>query len=156
MADTQIEALARRVEVLEDELAIRDTLARYCLAADSGDATAVAALFGENCAVDIDGAVFMKGRQQVQASVESAAHQSMLPRSAHITGPFLIKRHGNKAVATGYMTLFMKAETPTPARQSLGQWELEKQDGQWLIVKRTARSVGRDDTKDLSAPYLRA
>jgi hypothetical protein len=103
-------------------MAIRDALARYCLAADSGNAKAAAALFGEACSVDIDAAVFMNGRKEVHASLESPQARAMQPRSAHITGPFVIELNGNTAVATGYMTLFMKGEAIAPARQSIGRW----------------------------------
>jgi hypothetical protein len=33
---------------------------------------------------------------------------------------------------------------------------MEKQNGTWLIVKRYARSVGRDDTKDFMTRVLGA
>lgn len=150
MSDTtQLEALARRIETLEDELAVRDVLMRYCLAADGGDAQSAALLFDQNCNVDIDAAFFMKGSEQVRASLESNAHQSMLPRVAHITGPFHIQLRGDTAIATGYLTLFLKGESTSVARQSLGRWEMQKRDGQWLIKSRIARSVGRTDTKEL-------
>lgn len=152
--NTQIEALTRRVEALENELAVRDVLMRYCLAADSGDAQAAALLFDQNCSVDIDAAVFMKGTAEVKASLESNAHQSMLPRVAHITGPFRIHVKGDHATATGYMTLFVKGESTAIARQSMGRWELEKRDGRWFIKNRIARSVGRPDTKDLITKSL--
>lgn len=152
--NTQIEALTRRIEALEDELALRDVLMQYCLAADSGDSKAGALLFDQNCNVDIDAAVFMKGSAEVKASLESNAHQSMLPRMAHITGPFRIQVKGAQAVATGYMTLFIKSETTAIARQSMGRWEFEKRQGQWFIKNRVARSVGRPDTKDLITQSL--
>jgi hypothetical protein len=116
--DAQIEALAHRIGRLEDELAIRDALARYTLSADCGNAAA--ALFAEDCSVDIDGAYFMNGNKEVCASVDSTAHQKMLPKVAHITGPFHVHLSGAKAVATGYMMLFFKDEAITAGRLSLG------------------------------------
>ena len=149
MSDIDLAALAKRSAWLEDQQLIRDVIARYCLAADAGDANAVRPLFTADAAVDIDKAVFMTGAEEVSASFLSPAHQGMLPNGAHLTGPFLVEIEGDRAVATGYMALFFKQDSVGLARLSLGRWELRKADGHWRIARRTARSVGRDDTRAL-------
>ena len=46
--------LARRVQMLEDERAVREQVTRYGFAVDVGDEEATAALYAEDCVIDID------------------------------------------------------------------------------------------------------
>jgi hypothetical protein len=149
MDESGSDGLARRIARIEDEQAVRDVLARYCLAADAGDDVAARALFSDDAAVDIDAAVFMTGADEVAASFRSDAHRGMLPNAAHVMGPMLVAIDGDRAVATGYMTLYMKQEAIALVRLSLGRWEFARAGGTWRIVRRIARSVGRDDTRVL-------
>lgn len=149
MEEAERDRLAQRITRIEDEQAVRDLLARYCLAADAGDDTAVHKLFSADAAIDIDAAVMMTGADEVAASFRSPAHQGMLPNGAHVMGPMLVEIDGDRAVATGYMALYMKREAIDLVRLSLGRWEFGKAAGGWRITRRTARSVGRDDTRVL-------
>ena len=63
MTDTTLalEALTRRVQVLEDERAIERTLVRYGFAVDSNDAEALVALSTDDTVIEIDGTPLFHG-----------------------------------------------------------------------------------------------
>jgi uncharacterized protein (TIGR02246 family) len=145
-----VTALQARVEALEDERAIQAVLTRYGFAVDSGDADATSNLYAEDCHVDIDKVAFMDGREATRGIVTSPVHQSIMPNCAHVMGPFTVKLDGERAVATGYATVYVRENEQVRVwRQSYGRWELVKRDGRWQILRRTSRSVGRDDSQAL-------
>ena len=81
-----VAALARRVQALEDELAIHRLIVRYGLAVDIGDADGAADVFTEDGVYDVDVGL-MRGRKAVAAMVRGERHQSMVGRCAHQIGP---------------------------------------------------------------------
>jgi uncharacterized protein (TIGR02246 family) len=139
----RVEALARRVAALEDELAIHRLIVRYGLAVDVGDAEAAAAVFTEDGVYDIDGPLLMRGRAEVEAMVRGPRHQAMLPRCAHQIGPAVVELDGDRAVATGYSRVYVRRDDGIGIyRVSFNRWELERRDGAWLIARRTTRLLG--------------
>src|SRR5436190_7463483 len=62
----QVAALARRVQALENELAVHRQIVRYGFAVDTGDADGAAALFTEDAVYDVDGPLLMRGRDGVR------------------------------------------------------------------------------------------
>src|SRR5215813_4800735 len=91
--------LVRRVQALEDEVAIRDVITRYGTAADAGDAAGAAAVFTEDGVYDVD-VGRMEGREAVRALIGGERHQAMVGRCAHQMGPFVIRLENQRAVAT--------------------------------------------------------
>jgi ketosteroid isomerase-like protein len=155
MTTLTLEMLATRIQRLEDERAVQAHLIRYALAVDSGDADATARLYAIDTHVDIDTTVTMDGRDATRGIVTSPIHQALLPNCAHVMGPFLVDIEGDRAVATGYATVFVKEEETTKVwRQSFGRWELARRGEGWEITRRTSRSVGRDDAAALFAAVL--
>ena len=155
-AGARIAALERRIAALEDERAIQRVFVRYGLAVDTGNVEATIALYAEDCHIDIDGVVFMNGRQEARGIVESDVHQALLPYCAHVMGPFDVTVDGDRAVATGYATVFIReGETRIPWRQSFGRWELARRDGRWQIARRISRSLGHAEASEIVAPALR-
>ena len=62
----------------------------------------------------------------------------------------MVEVDGDRAVATGYATIFLRIEGRRQVgRQSFGRWELARQEGQWRVTRRIARSVGRDDAGEV-------
>ncbi len=150
MQDTNdiIAALTKRIEELEDERAIRTLLCNYALAVDGNNAEAMAQLYAEDCTIDIDSAAFFNGREDAKRIVTGDAHQSILPNCAHIMGPFSIAIDGDRAVATGYATIFVREAGEVGVwRQAYGRWELVKREGRWQILKRQSRSTGRIESQ---------
>ncbi|HXJ32898.1 MAG TPA: nuclear transport factor 2 family protein [Candidatus Eisenbacteria bacterium] len=138
-----VAALARRVEQLEDELAIHRVIIRYGLGVDAGDPDRAAAVFTEDGVYDVD-VGRMEGRDAVRSMVRGARHQEMVGHCAHQMGPAVVTLHGpDRASAVGYSRVYLETRAGTHVyRVSLNKWELVKQAGAWLIARRTTRVLG--------------
>src|SRR5262245_18702398 len=141
---SRLDALARRVQTLEDELALQRTVTRYGYAVDSGDPEPTAALFTEDTHCEIDGDRVLRGRDGIRDLVRSDRHQAMVPNCAHSVGPVVVEEvGGDRAVATGYSRVFLRnGDAFTIYRVSLNRWELQRRDGRWQIARRTTRLLG--------------
>jgi ketosteroid isomerase-like protein len=149
----QVAALAARVQALTDVLAVHGVLVSYGLAVDAGDAAATAVLYADDCEVDIDGAVQFRGRQEVHDMVLGGAHQAILGECAHLMGPYVVEVDGDRAVAVGYATVYVRENAQiTPWRQAYGRFELARRDGTWQITKRVSRAVGSPARADVLGP----
>lgn len=151
-----VAALTRRVQALEDELAIHRLIVRYGLAVDVGDADGAADVFTEDGVYDVDVGL-MRGRNAVAAMVRGERHQSMVGRCAHQIGPAVVELDGDRAVATGYSRVYLRGDEATAIhRVSLNRWELERRDGAWLIVRRTTRVLGHAEARAIFQAALAA
>jgi uncharacterized protein (TIGR02246 family) len=141
--EQRIAALERRVQALEDELAIHRLIVRYGLAVDLGDADAAAGVFVEDGVYDVD-VGRMEGREAVRAMVRGERHQSMVGHCAHQIGPAVVEVQGpDGAVATGYSRVYLETRAGTHVyRVSFNRWQLAKRDGAWRIAQRTTRVLG--------------
>jgi len=150
----QVESLSRRVQALEDELAIHRLIVRYGLAVDTGDAERTAAVFTPDGVYDAD-VRLMAGRGAVADMVRSDRHQHMVGRCAHQIGPAVVRVDGDRAVALGYSRVYLRADDGIGIyRVSLNRWELERRDGAWLIARRLTRLLGHDEAKAIFADGL--
>jgi uncharacterized protein (TIGR02246 family) len=141
----QFEALSRRVQALEDELAIHRLIVRYGLAVDTGDAVRTAAVFTPDGVYDAD-VRRMEGRADVADMVRSERHQRMVGHCAHQIGPAVVEVDGDRAVAIGYSRVYLQSEQGIRIyRVSLNRWELERRSGQWRIRHRLTRLLGHDE-----------
>jgi uncharacterized protein (TIGR02246 family) len=144
----QVDGLARRVQALEDELAIHRLIVRYGLGVDTGDAERAAGVFTEDAVYDVDGPLLMNGRQGVRDMVRGPRHQAMLPNCAHQIGPAVVELAGDRAVATGYSRVYVRRPAGIEIyRVSFNRWELERRDGEWLIARRTTRLLGHEEAQ---------
>jgi uncharacterized protein (TIGR02246 family) len=149
----RVEALARRVQALEDELAVHRVIVRYGFAVDTGDADGAAGVFTEDGVYDVDGPLLMEGREAVRRMVRGPRHQGMLPNCAHQIGPAVVEIAGDRATATGYSRVYVKRDAGIEIyRVSFNRWELERRDGEWLIVRRTTRLLGHDEARRVFRP----
>ncbi len=149
----QVAALAARVQALDDVLAVHRVLVGYGLAVDAGDATATAALYADDCDVDIDGTVRFRGRQAVHDMVLGDAHQAILGECAHLMGPYTVEVDGDRAVAVGYASIYVREDDQIkPWRQAYGRFELERRDATWQITRRTSRALGSPHRSDVLGP----
>jgi uncharacterized protein (TIGR02246 family) len=138
--------LARRVQALEDELAIHRLLVSYGLAVDAGDADGGAAVFTADGVYDVD-VGRMDGRDAVRAMVRGARHQEMVGHCAHQIGPAVVQLDGPEhATAVGYSRVYLQTRAGTHVyRVSMNRWELTKREGGWLIARRTTRLLGHPE-----------
>jgi uncharacterized protein (TIGR02246 family) len=143
---TTMAALTRRVERLEDELAIHRLLVRYGLGVDAGDADRAAITFTEDGVYDVD-VGRMEGREAVRAMIRGDRHQEMVGSCAHQIGPAVVTIDApDRAHAVGYSRVYLATRAGTHVyRVSLNRWELVKERGAWLVAKRTTRLLGRSD-----------
>lgn len=155
----RIEALEQRLHHAESELAIRNVIVRYGMAADCGDAKTAANCFTESAEYRISAPragrtghkqddLVLKGRRAIQQMLESELHQSLMPRSAHTVGPVSVVVSGATARVTGYSRLYHRDEqlldgdAPELMRLAINEWHLINSQGQWLIASRESRLVG--------------
>jgi len=156
MSDIELSALAARVQRLEDEREVQRVLTSYGLAVDSDSVEAMMRLYAEDAVVDIDGTTLMHGREETRQIVEGSAHQAILPTCAHVMGPYVVEVEGDRAVATGYATVFTLQEGRQQVwRQSFGRFDLERREGRWQITRRSSRSLGHEQAFELVRPALR-
>lgn len=164
MHNDAIEQLTQRLTAVEDELAIRNVIVRYGLAADCGDIKAASTLFTKDtryeCGApdtgrqDGDGfaqaTLIMEGREAILAMLAGPEHQSFLPNCAHTNGPIAVTVNSDKAIATGYSRLYLREQqTFRLLRLSLNQWQLLKQNGQWLIHYRLSLPIGDHGAQEI-------
>ena len=143
--EQRVDELARRVQALEDELAIHRLIVRYGIAADIGAADAAAATFADDGVYDVDVGV-MRGREAVAAMLRAERHQSMVGRCAHQIGPAVVRVSGDHATAVGYSRVYLADHGRVGVyRVSTNRWRLERRGGQWTIVARTTRLLGHTE-----------
>jgi uncharacterized protein (TIGR02246 family) len=141
--------LGRRVERLEDELAIHRLIVAYGLGVDVGDPERGAAVFTEDGVYDVD-VGRMDGREAVRTMIRGARHQEMVGHCAHQIGPAVVSLESpGRASAVGYSRVYLATRAGTHVyRVSLNRWDLVKEHGAWLIARRTTRLLGRPDALD--------
>ena len=148
--EARVDELARRVAALEDERAVVDLLTRYGFAVDSNDPSATAALYADDCVVEIDGDDRIRSAEDMAAMVRGAGHQSLLPNCAHQMGPFSVRIDGDRATATGYGRVYLHTEEGFRIwRVSAGRWELQRRDGRWEVTRRWTRAMRSAEAQQL-------
>ncbi len=164
--EDQVSALAKRLERVEDELAIHRLIVRYGLAVDAGEAEAAMELFtkdtlyevravGTGTGGDATQSLVMRGRAAVGEMVRSEDHQKLLPNAAHTIGPAVVHVDGDTATATGYTRIYHREDDDFRMfRMAVNHWELVKQDGRWWVHRRYSQVLGGTDVQDLMRKAL--
>ena len=149
--EAQVADLERRIQALEDELAITNLMHAYGPAVDTGNADATGRLYTEDTIYETDaGRPPMVGREGVQKMVTGRAHQSLLPNCAHTMGPAIIKVDGDKATATGYSRVYVRKDKEfTLWRLSTNRWEFERRGGRWQVHRRENALVGTPKAQEI-------
>ena len=159
--EDRFSALTRRLERVEDELAIHRLIVRYGLAVDAGEAEAAMELFtkdtsyevrpaGNGADDDANTTLVMQGRAAVGEMVRSESHQKLLPNAAHTIGPAVVHVDGDTATATGYTRIYHRENDDVRMfRMAVNHWELVKLEGRWFVHRRYAQDLGAEDAQDL-------
>ena len=142
-----------RLNRVEAELAIRNVIALYGLAADCGDVdTALSCHTADAVYVVSDpnagrgagsGDLKLIGHDAIANMLTSDMHQSLLPNCAHTVGPLVVTVTGESAAALGYSRVYNKTgDIPILMRLAFNQWMMQKVDGNWQIARRESRVIG--------------
>lgn len=143
-------ALERRVQALEDELAVTRLVTRYGPAADTGDADAAAGLWTETGVYDAEGPGRLAGRAAIAGMLRGTAHQSMVPGCAHVNGPSVVHLAGDEAVVVGYSRVYRTdADGPRLMRLAANRWELVRTPEGWRAERRVNRRLGSAESLEV-------
>lgn len=162
--NTDIEA---RLERVEAELAIRNIIALYGLAADCGDIAtalschtqdAVYVVSNPRAGRDGDAAdLELEGHAAISDMLSSEMHQSLLPNCAHTVGPLHVTVTGNTATVIGYSRVYNSVNThPALMRLAFNMWTMKKSHGDWRIARRESRVMGEDAAQNMLTSNLEA
>lgn len=149
-----------RLDRVEAELAIRNVIALYGLAADCGDVeTALSCHTRDAVYVVSDpnagrGAASsdleLVGHSAIQHMLLSDMHQSLLPNCAHTVGPLAVNVDGETASVLGYSRVYNKdGDAPVLMRLAFNEWVMQKDGNEWKIKRRESRVMGEEAAQDL-------
>lgn len=148
-------ALAARLQALEDREAIRDLIASYGPLADAGAAAAIASLWAEDGSYGVGGMGAAAGRAAIAELIEGPTHQGLMAQGcAHLLGPVTIELEGDSATARGHSVVFRHTAAGFEAwRVAANRWDLVRIDGRWQVSHReNALLDGSDAARALFNP----
>lgn len=148
--------LDARLSKIEAELAIRNVIARYGLAADCGDIdvalechTADAIYIVSNpdsgreraIAPDLE----LHGHTAIRNMLASERHQSLIPNCAHTVGPLVVTINGDTAKVLGYSRVYNQVDGQAHLmRVAFNHWDMQREGELWKISRRESRIMGED------------
>jgi len=137
----RLAALAARVLELEDREAIRNLIASYGPAVDSGDTVRAGDAWSAKGGYDIDGFGVIEGPAAVTALMDGASHQDLIAGgAAHVLSPIEIALSGDRATAVGYSCVFRwTGEGFEAFRVAANRWTLVRVGEGWRIETRVNR-----------------
>jgi len=147
---TTVDALSRRVEELEDRLAVAGIIAAYGPAVDAGSVEATADLWLDEgtYVYPLDGEdVVLSGRSAIVDMVRGEMHQSIITGGAgHVLTSPSIRIDGDTAVATCHSLLVRRTPEGGFAidRLSANRWRLRRTDEGWRVEERVNRMLDGD------------
>jgi hypothetical protein len=152
-----VAALAARVQLLEDHLAITQLVAQYGPSVDSGSPEATAALWTDDGVFDAVGAITMHGHDQIAGMVESAGHQKLiLDGCGHVlTVPHVVV-DGDRAEGRSYALNIRwdaAADRFWVARVSANTWTWVRTPDGWRVAERVNANLdGTPEHRAMLAP----
>jgi hypothetical protein len=140
--ESRLRELEQRLQLLSDQVEVTQLIASYGPLVDAGVAGDVAALWSEDGSYDVEGWQ-MRSRADVEAMVNSDAHQTLIGRGAcHFLGPARVTVDGDTAQAVCASLLVVHRDGKwIVARAGANQFTLNRIDGRWQIVLRTTRAL---------------
>ncbi|MGO9854923.1 MAG: nuclear transport factor 2 family protein [Acidimicrobiales bacterium] len=156
---TAVAALASRVQLLEDHLAITQLVAQYGPNVDSGSAEATANLWTENGTFDAVGAIEMQGRGQIAGMVRSQGHQGLIVNGCgHVLTVPHVLVEGDEAEGRSYALNIRwdpDAQRFWVARVSANTWRWVRTEEGWRIAQRVNANLdGTPEHRAMLAPKV--
>lgn len=162
IVEQRLEALTQRLQYVEDELAIRQLMARYGMAVDCDDVEAALACHSDDAVyiVSAPGAgrgdqhqeadLQLRGHPAIREMLSSPMHRSLLSGCAHTVGPATVAVNGDDARATGYSRLYHRNEDQCELlRVAVNEWHFCRRNNRWYIQSRESRLIGETAAKQL-------
>ena len=144
---TRLAQLESRLSLVEDQLALYQSVSAYGPAVDSLQSQMAAALWTEDGVYDIgDPAFDAQGREAIAELFEADYHRQLVAQGcAHtMTLPHIVIR-GDTALGLGYHRLFTQTDGQYQLlRLSVSRWEWRKTPEGWRTTKRSHRLLGED------------
>jgi hypothetical protein len=142
--DHVIADLRRRVQELEDRLALMQLIASYGPAVDSGSPEPAARLWTDDGVYDTYPAV-LHGREEIAGMVTGEPHQRLIHSgAAHLQGLPHLRVDGDRAVATAYSQLVLRDEATDSYRiwrTGVNRWEFVRTPQGWQVTHRVNRQL---------------
>ncbi len=149
-----------RLSRTEAELAIRNVIALYGLAADCGDVDTALACHTPDAVYVVSDPnagrgepsqdLELRGHAAIRDMLLSDMHQSLLPDCAHTVGPLFVKVDGDRAAVTGYSRVYhLKGGQPALMRLAFNHWTLSRSGEDWKIARRESRVMGEPAAQTL-------
>lgn len=143
-----------RLIKVEAELAIRNVIARYGMAADCGDIETALTCHTEDAVYIVSnpdagregepsGDLELYGHAAIAEMLSSDRHQSLLPNCAHTAGPLLVEVNDTSAKVIGYSRVYhLKDNRPQLMRLAFNRWDMHHVVDRWKIARRESRIMG--------------
>ena len=141
LAQPDLEALERRLQEVEDILAIQRVLVDYAVHLDARDFDAYLELFAEDGAWQI-GDTVRRGRAEIRAMLEGMYDEVEIEPFGYerfrLVANMEVDVDGDRAVARSRHLSVMRGErgNPQPVLSGLYEDELIRENGEWKILRR--------------------
>jgi hypothetical protein len=141
-AQDRLLALERRVQQLEDEVAVLRLVNSWGPAVDTGSSEAAGALWAEGGVLESD-LSHLEGPGAVVAMVESDGQQSLISQGcAHVQSAPIVTVEGDRAVAVTYSQVYLHSDQGHHVwRVSANQWEFARTPSGWRVTRRANRVI---------------
>jgi hypothetical protein len=147
----RLEALEKKVPILEAINEIQDVFNRYGFSADSGNARGWSEVWAENGVYELGGKPFIQGREAFFNAIEdpTGPHKVDIENlgSLHVTGSAMIHTDGDDTAWAEGWTCVLARTDETNRNYGIytlkyNHWDLQRnKDGRWEIVRRNALPV---------------
>lgn len=121
----------------DEQLAIRDLLARYNHAIDARDTAAWVDCFTDDAVYEFPPAPPVSGREQLRRVAERRRDVPSSPPSRHWLSSARIEGDGDTATVTCYIALLRPEQPPRINHTGVYTLSLRKVDGGWKFARRT-------------------
>jgi hypothetical protein len=148
----------RRLQRIEDQLAIISMIARYGIAADCMNMRAITEIWPADGSYEVADWGDFIGHDGLRRLFGGDFQQKLMQAgSAHVASPPLIALDGDQAQAANYgMILQSGDEDVSIARLTAARWNMERREGRWATrVRRNEPVNGGDGARDPLADSAR-
>lgn len=154
-ATDRFAALERRVQLLEDEVAVLRLVNSWGPAVDTGNSEAAGALFDEAGVLESD-LSHLEGPDAVVAMVESDGQQSLIRQGcAHVQSAPIVTIDGDRAEVVTYSQVYLHSDQGHHVwRVSANQWQFARTPRGWRVTRRSNRVI--DGSPDAHQILVRA